>query len=137
MYLDASAVVKLVLPEAETAALQLAVARWSERLSSAIVVAEVERAVRRQVDLGKVAPRSARVLLERTRQVLDGLEVMDVDLPSLRRAGSQAPPSLRTLDAIHLATALEIGAEIEAVITYDRRLGEALETAGIKVLAPA
>jgi predicted nucleic acid-binding protein len=136
VYLDASALVKLVAPEEESDTLEGELSRWSERLSSAVVVTEVERAVRRRLEQDGAAPKAAAARLDRTRGVLGSVALMDVDLAVLRRAGSLDPPSLRTLDAIHLATVLEIAAELDAVISYDRHLAEAMEAAGVTVLTP-
>jgi uncharacterized protein len=52
-------------------------------------------------------------------------------------AAKLEPPSLRTLDAVHLASALSLGDDLGAFVAYDRRLAEAAEAAGIEVLAPA
>jgi len=53
------------------------------------------------------------------------------------RAAELDPSTLRSLDAIHLATALEAGDELTAVVTYDARMSEAAEQLGLRVLAPA
>jgi predicted nucleic acid-binding protein len=55
----------------------------------------------------------------------------------LHRAGQLDPPPLRTLDAIHLAAALDLGDDLEAMVTYDERLAEAAVANGIRVVAPA
>jgi predicted nucleic acid-binding protein len=54
----------------------------------------------------------------------------------LERASDLDPPALRTLDAIHLASALRIGADLEAFVTYDRRQSAAAEAMGLRVTAP-
>lgn len=52
------------------------------------------------------------------------------------RAGLLEPPELRSLDAVHLAVALDLGAEVEAIVTYDHRMSEAARSHGLEVLAP-
>lgn len=124
-YLDASALVKLVIAEADS----LAMLRWyleSERvITSRIGLIETERAVARR-DHDTV----------RLRAVLDQIEVFDLDDDIGRRAGALVPASLRTLDAIHVATALAIGA-LDAFVTYDDRQAEAARTVGLPVVRPA
>ncbi len=67
---------------------------------------------------------------------LDDLVIVALDRTIVSRAASLAPPGLRTLDAIHLATALELGRELEAFVTYDTRQGEAARSIGLRVAAP-
>ena len=69
--------------------------------------------------------------------MLADLALRDVDDEVLDRAGELAPTSLRTLDAIHLATASLLGPDLEAVVTYDRRMIEAARLYGLPVASPA
>jgi predicted nucleic acid-binding protein len=94
-------------------------------VSSALAWTEVIRAVRRTG--GRVG---------RAREVLEGIALVPIDDAILRGAGDLSPAGLRTLDAIHLATALSLTEDIETLITYDGRLAEAAATAGIAVTAP-
>ena len=55
----------------------------------------------------------------------------------LTAAAEVGPPTLRTLDAIHLVTALSLRPNLAGVVAYDRALGEAARTAGLEVFAPA
>jgi hypothetical protein len=124
-YLDASAIVKLVIDEADS----LPLLRWyheSERVvTSRIGLVETQRAVaRRDHDEAHL------------RLVLDLIDVFELDADIGRRAGALAPPGLRTLDAIHIATALAIGA-LDAFVTYDDRLATAAREAGLPVVRPA
>lgn len=68
--------------------------------------------------------------------VLEGIDLLPIDEHTVASAGRLRPPSLRSLDAIHLATALSIREDLDAFVTYDRRLGEAVTTAGLSVAAP-
>ena len=60
-----------------------------------------------------------------------------MDRPGLRAAGALGPPGLRSLDAIHLATALSLGEDLAGVVTYDARLSEAIAAVGLAVWTPA
>jgi predicted nucleic acid-binding protein len=128
VYLDASALVKLVLPEAETAALRAFLAEKPRRLSSRIAEVEVARAVGRIAEPGDEA---------QVRLVLSGLQLIELDPACADLAGSVAPTGLRSLDAIHLASALAVGSELDGFVTYDARLADAARAAGLDVVAPA
>jgi predicted nucleic acid-binding protein len=128
VYLDSSALLKLVLPEAECAALESAIQRWPDRLTSELSAVECQRAVRRQPE--------AAVLSPRMEDVLSSLTLLRIDQALLRLAGTIGPTRLRSLDAIHLASALSIGDYPEAFVTYDGRLAEAARAAGLNVLTP-
>ncbi|MGH2728266.1 MAG: type II toxin-antitoxin system VapC family toxin, partial [Actinomycetota bacterium] len=108
VYLDASAFVKLVVPEPETRALRRFLTRSApRRVSSAIVRTEAPRAVRH---IGSEA-------LARTREALRAIDLVTVDDRILDAAAALDPGVLRTLDAIHLATALAVGEDLEVVVT--------------------
>lgn len=128
-YLDASALVKLATPEAETRALRLALDGYDTRLTSRIATVEVARAlVRRGV--------ASAVLVDAVAEAFSGLAVIELDPAVAEAAGTVAPPDLRSLDAVHLASALSIREDLTAVITYDHRLADAARAAGLEVLAP-
>ncbi len=129
VYLDSSALVKLVVREPESAALLNFLRAHGERASSTLALTEVPRALRR-AGFGRVERR-------RARAVLGGVALVDADRRILSAAAALEPPTLRTLDAIHLATALTLGEELAALVTYDRRLTEAAGRAHVEVLAPA
>jgi predicted nucleic acid-binding protein len=128
VYLDSSAIVKLVVTEPESGALRLYLASREERVASGLARVEVIRALRR-------VHGNARDLLRRADEVLGGIALVAVDDPVLRDAAALAPRGLRSLDAVHLATALSLDG-IEAVVTYDRRLSAAAAEAGLDVAAP-
>jgi uncharacterized protein len=126
-YLDTSALTKLVVAEPETAALRA----WldaAERvpLASNLVRTELLRAVRRG------AP--DRVL--QARAVLDSITLVQITTPIFEQAGRLDPTSLRSLDALHLATALDLGDDLDGLVTYDGRLAEAARLNGVPVTAP-
>ena len=117
VYLDASAILKLVRPEPESGALQELLAGWPDRLSASIARVEVHRALRRDH-----RPKADFALAD---QVVDSLTLIRLDDLVLARAAAFKNPLLRALDAIHLAAALSIGDDPEAFITYDARLAAA------------
>jgi predicted nucleic acid-binding protein len=125
-YVDASAMAKLALDEPESAAML----RWhveSEQLvSSRIGLIETQLATRRRVH----DPVQLDVVL---RSVI-ALEIDDAIAMSAARVG---PAAVRTLDAIHLATALALGTDLEAFVTYDDRLADAARALGLPVVRPA
>ena len=127
VYLDASAIVRLVLEEPGSEALLVYLHEHPVRVTSALSTAEVVRAVRRS---GGTLDR-----LVRATAVLDRIDRVDLSRDLLRRAGELEPPSLRTLDAIHLATALEVG-PLAGFVAYDVRLAAAAAAYGLTVEAP-
>ena len=135
IYLDASALVKLVIEEPETSQLRTAVSGRADIVSSLISRVELARALQRVTAAGRVSSRQLQVLRERAEQAFARLGLLPIDDQVVRLAQSVEPTSLRSLDAIHLATALSIGT-VEAVITYDNRLAKASVRNGLSVLSP-
>ena len=130
LYLDSSALVKLVQREAESAALRryLRLHSGDVHVSSALARTEVVRAVARG---GAPAVAHARRVLGRVHQV-------DVTRRVLDGAASLSPGSLlRSLDAIHLTTANLVGPDLRALVTYDSRMAGGAAALGITVEAPA
>jgi predicted nucleic acid-binding protein len=127
LYLDSSALVKLVMPEPETGALLRLLAGWPERLSSALARVEVLRAARRVGD--ERAPGKAEAVLAR-------VGLLEVDGAILDSAALLGPPELRSLDALHLASALSLGGDLGGMAVYDDRLARAARLSGIRVFAP-
>lgn len=126
VYLDASALVKLVIAEPESPALIAYLASRPDRATSVISRIETMRAVARR---GPTVPQ-----LER---VLERLVLIDLDAAVVARAAELEPPSVRTLDAIHLASALELREDLAGFVTYDSRLADAARAIGIEAVAPA
>lgn len=127
LYVDASALVKDVVTEPETEAFRELLRRWPHRASSAVLAVEVIRAVRRQ---GTVLE------IENAQAAVRAVALVPLDATVVERASSLQPGVLRTLDAIHLATALSLEAQLGALVTYDRRLAEAALAAGIEAVSP-
>lgn len=129
LYLDSSALVKLVRREGETEALRRFLRRHGadERVSSDLARVEVVRAA---LGGGSLAVAQARRQLTRVYLIAMNAELLE-------RAATLAPGSrIRSLDAIHLATAQLLGAELRAVVTYDLRMAAAAGVLGMPVEAP-
>lgn len=126
LYLDASALVKLVVPEPESSALRAELARWDRRVSSALVRAELTRASAR-------VGAAARRLAERVLATLDPIAVDDAILDA---AGRLRPAELRTLDAVHLASAQALGSALGGLVAYDVRLLAGAQGARLPTIVP-
>jgi predicted nucleic acid-binding protein len=131
-YLDASALVKLVREEPESTGLR-AYLDEADLVSSELVLAEVPRAVRRAAAHDPELP--AELLIERTAELLEAVALLPLDRPLLAAAGALAEPALRTLDAIHVAAAIDL-APIDAFVSYDERQSAAARLAGLRTAAP-
>ena len=126
-YLDASAIVKLVVAEAHTADVERDAATRAALLSSRLSATEVRRAARRQPN---------RRVLQQVEEVMESFVLLEVTAAILKRAATIDPTELRTLDAIHLATALSLGFADLDFVTYDTRLAAAARTHGLRVVGP-
>jgi predicted nucleic acid-binding protein len=128
VYLDSSALVKLVVREPESDDLRAFLGENPAAVSSALAVTEVRRAV------GRLSPR--RSLSDRARLVLDGVALLEMELEILEKAASLLPAELRTLDAIHIASALSLGTDLLAFVSYDDRQRNAARKAGLPLVQP-
>jgi uncharacterized protein len=128
VYLDTSALVKLVVPEAETTGLIEWLAEWPDCVTSSLGRVELERVLRR----GKAGA----AVRARLASVIEGMAIVRLDDVVLNTASSLRDPLLRTLDALHLATALSLGDLPEAFVTYDARLAQAARRANLHVVSP-
>ena len=128
VYLDSSALVKLVFEEDETPALRRFLRQFSLRFCSIVGRVEVLRTARSVAD--DVVRIHARELLERTHLV-------ELSPSIATRAAHIDPVTVRALDAIHLATALSLEHDVDGMIVYDRRLAAAARAAGLRVWAPS
>ena len=126
VYLDSSALVKLAVREPESAALRRYLGRRRPLVSSALARTEVIRAL---LPLGSVAVR-------RGRDVLARVDLLRVNDRVLDAAGALTPADLRSLDAIHLASAEQLGSDLRSFVTYDERLAEAAAGRGLRVVRP-
>jgi uncharacterized protein len=126
-YVDSSALVKLAVREPESVALRRYLARRQPLVSSALARTEVVRAL---LPLGPGAVR-------RGREVLARVALLRVNDRVLDGAGVLAPADLRSLDAIHLASAELLGSDLRGFVTYDERLATAAAGRGLRVIRPA
>jgi len=131
-YADASALVKLVCEESETAALGTFLA-GADIISSELVLTEVPRAVHRAASEDPALPLDA--LMAAADDVVQTLALLPVDRALLLAAGALAEPMLRALDAIHIASAVTV-LPIDAFVTYDDRQGAAARLAGLRTVGP-
>jgi len=126
-YLDSSAIVKLVVVEAESVALRHYLRRRQPLVSSALARTEVGRSLLR---LGPDA-------VARGEEVLGRIDLVGLSQRVLDAAAKLLPAELPSLDAIHLATALRLGDDVTCVVTYDERMASAATALGWRVIAPA
>ncbi|MEM9747013.1 MAG: type II toxin-antitoxin system VapC family toxin [Actinomycetota bacterium] len=127
-YVDTSALAKLVVAEPETERLRA----WlrdndDDLVSSDLTRTELIRAVRR------VDPS----LAVRAREVLDTVYLTEVTSAIFTEAGRLDPTALRSLDAIHVAAALDLGDDIDTFVTYDERLAMAARVNALATIAPS
>jgi len=125
-YLDTSAFIKLVRSEPESSALRAEIALGDALVSSALLAVEGRRA----------AARYGSLALARARAALVTITLLPLDDATLEIAAELEPPQLRSLDALHLATATSLGEELERFFCYDARLTAAAAGLGIDVHQP-
>lgn len=126
-YLDTSAAVKLVVAERGSTALR----RWVGSTDVPIVSSDLLR-----TELLRAVRRAAPDRAVQARRVLDALVLLALPASVFERAATLEPEVLRNLDAVHLAAALELGDELDGIVTYDDRMAEAAAGLGIATLAP-
>lgn len=129
VYVDTSAVAKLFIAEKETSDLRQWLSELSEPhlLSSALLSVELLRLLR-LVNPATVTPAA--------QFLADDVDIVEITPPVLDDATTVLPPRLRTLDAIHLATALDLGAAVDVLLTYDKAFIEAARATGLTVASP-
>lgn len=133
LYADTSALVKLVVREAESEAIEAEVSRWDRVATSDIAAIELPRATARARADGRAGVADGRVVLE----LLAALSIVPMTDEVRALAATMEPVELRTLDAIHLACALALDADLAGVLTYDHRMADAARARGVAVIAPA
>ncbi|MBV9546557.1 MAG: type II toxin-antitoxin system VapC family toxin [Chloroflexi bacterium] len=126
-YLDTSAFLKLVVAEAESAALRRFLLRWPDRTSASLLRTETIGALRRAGYDQHVG---------HARRLFRTIRLIALDELLLDRAAELDPRELRSLDAIHLAAAMLVGSDLGAFVTYDQRLAAAAQDVGLPVHSP-
>ncbi len=124
VYADTSALGALLVAQPETPEL----VRWLDQTPSRLVSSDLL-----ETELRRIALREGRDQAK-VSLILDGVSLAALDRATYRSAGLLPMTYLRTLDALHLEAAIRL--DVDAVLTYDRRLGEAARTAGLAVIAP-
>ena len=128
IYLDSSALMKLVRRESETDALR----EWLDlRPQRPVVTSELGR-----VEVLRAARRIGGPVLAEARAVVGDLDLVPLDRAVQDVACELGEPMLRTLDALHVASALLLGDELTVFIAYDRRLAGGARSAGLDVVTP-
>jgi len=125
-YLDSSAIVKLVVEEPESMALRRHLRRRTPLISSALARTEVLRALLLEGDAA----------LARGRAVLNRLDMIRVSDRVLGAAGVLLPSEVRSLDAIHLESARQLGTDLGQFVTYDQRMFAAAKQLGLNARSP-
>jgi uncharacterized protein len=128
IYLDSAAVVKLAHAEPESAALR----GWLDKRAEAQWISSVLTEIESFRALARYAPEA----VSRLPAVLDQIDLIDVDQPIRMVARTVMPTTVRSLDAIHLGTALHVRSELTSFVTYDKRLLDAAQAAGMPIDSP-
>lgn len=131
IYADASALVKLVLSEDESGALHTYLGD-AELVSSELVLTEVPRAVHRASASDRSLERDS--LWRRASELIDAVALWPLDQGLLLGAGALAEPALRSLDAIHVVTAVSVDPDL--FVSYDERQAKVARLVGLRVAAP-
>lgn len=131
LYVDTSALVKLAVDEAETVAVRAELDRHDVIATSVVTEVELARAVMSARERGATSLDDVAV-----RTITTGYVMLELSADLRRAAARLEPAVVRSLDAIHVASAVSLGDDLEAVLTYDRRMQDALRARGIAVLAP-
>lgn len=126
IYLDSSAIVKVVVREPETDSLLDYLGDKPVRVSSALARVEVLRAL---LPFGAEAQ-------HRGEQALSAVELITITDSVIDAASRLPPAALRSLDAIHLATAAALETDLDSVVTYDKRMLDAATAMGLAAIAP-
>jgi uncharacterized protein len=127
VYLDTSALGRVLLGEPDAPAVVRSLREFDQHVASRLM----------RVELRRLALREG--LLGHADQLLSAVALLPLDEAMLDAAETVQPPSVATLDALHLVTALRLADQwvIDAVMTYDTRLADAAREHGLNVVAPA
>jgi hypothetical protein len=124
-YVDTSAALKLILEEAESAALAEAIDSTEPVLAACrLLETEMRRAAHREPALHQ----------DHVTAFLDGVDLYEMPAALFRQAGLLPGPRLRSLDALHLAAAIAL--DVDTIVTYDVRLAAAAQDVGLEVIQP-
>ena len=128
IYLDSSALLKLLHEERESDALE----EWlSERAGTPVVSSELAK-----IEVIRASRRVNADMVPEARALLNGVDLIPLTSDVVDDASDVGGPMMRGLDAIHLASALSIRADLSAFVAYDHRLADTAAAAGLKPLHP-
>lgn len=127
VYLDTSVLGRVLLDEPDTPAIRRELSRFERHISSRLLGLELRRLALRE-DMS-----------EYVDELIFGIVLIPLDEEMLATAEAIAPPAVRTLDAIHLATAVRLAdaGELDALMTYDKQLAAGARQHNITVLSPS
>ena len=126
-YLDTSAFLKLIVAEKHSKALRT----WADQHDQGLISSDLLR-----IESLRAARRLGPEFLLATREILRAVHLISLTADICESAAELDPAIMRSLDAAHLATALQLGSDLEGVVTYDERMAEASLHLGIRVLNP-
>ena len=126
-YLDTSAAAKLVVAEPDSQAM----VSWAAAHETALIASDLLR-----TELFRATRRAAPDRMQRARSVLDALTLFNLTSATFDRAATLDPEELRSFDALHLAAALELGDDLDGIVTYDSRMAAAASLYGVAVITP-
>lgn len=133
LYVDTSALLKLLVREAESGVIETELLRWSKLATSVVTEVELPRAIARAREERPDAVIDGSVILQ---GVLASAAIVPLGADIVAKARDVSPVHVGALDAIHVASALSLGHDLVAVATYDHRMQDALAKIEVEVLAP-
>lgn len=127
LYVDTSALGRVLLGEPDRPAIKRDLGSYEKLVSSRLLQVELRRMARREN------------LLDASAEMLSEVALISIDESVLAAAETISPSNVGTLDAIHLATAVRLAeaGELDALMTYDKRLADGAREHGIEVLSPS
>jgi uncharacterized protein len=127
VYVDTSAIARMLLDEPDKAVIEQHLEAFEQRVASRLM----------RVELRRVGAREG--VLDRADLLLKDISLVSVSEEILTAAETLTPSTVTTLDAIHLATAVQLSkaGELDALMTYDKRLADGARKHGITVLSPS
>lgn len=133
LYVDTSALLKLLVREAESTAIEHELLKWSNLATSVVTEVELPRAVARAREDRPDSVIDGSLILQ---GVISSAAIIELNEDIVAAARNVAPVHVGALDAIHIASALSLDQELAGVATYDNRMSDSLTQMGVEVIAP-
>jgi uncharacterized protein len=133
LYVDTSALLKLLVREAESAVIEQELVLWPNLATSIVTEVELPRAVARAREDRPDAVIDGSLILQ---GVVASAAIIELNEEIVAAARSVGPVHVGALDAIHIASALSLDKDLAGVATYDGRMADALTRVGVNVIAP-